>query len=238
MGAFFAPNALLYVIWALAFFGFLPYNDFSANANMFGTVIELSIFSFALSYQMHRLKVEKQRIEVELQESKALNGKDPMTGLWNRLYFDNEFHRFLKERQVQREPFAFMIADIDDFKQVNDLDGHPRGDEVIVAIAQLLERLFKRDCDRVFRLGGEEFGIILCSKNADEAIASAQRCVAAVEALAMVHPRAPKGVITISAGLALCETIHLDAFEIYTLADRQLYDAKTSGKNRLNYVIV
>lgn len=232
------PYALFYIIWAVAFFGYLPFNLFSANANMFGAVIEFAIFSFALSYQVHRLNIEKERIEGELNQNKTLLGKDPLSGLWNRLHFDAVFQTMRQEHMRRRQCFAFMMADIDNFKQINDLQGHLKGDAVIQAIAGELQRLFKRECDRVFRLGGEEFGVIVCAKNAQEAIAAAEQTIASIEALGLEHPQAPKGVVSISAGLVVCEQSYPDVYELYAMADHQLYEAKNAGKGCVKHLII
>ncbi|MBN2897017.1 MAG: GGDEF domain-containing protein [Campylobacterales bacterium] len=230
------PYALFYILWAVAFFGYLPFNLFTANANMFGAVIEFVIFSFALSFRIHRIKIEKQRIENELEHSKALLGKDPLSGLWNRLHFDSLFQKMREEYQARRQSFAFLIADIDDFKAINDTWGHQHGDRVIQAISGVLIEQFRRECDRVFRLGGEEFGVIVCAKNPQEAVASAQRMIEAVAALRLPHPH--NVFVSISAGVVVCDQSYPDAYTLYALADRQLYEAKKSGKNRVAHLIV
>lgn len=174
---------------------------------------------------------DKKRIE-------ELSITDPLTGLYNRRYFndrfDNELNRTLREDRL----FAFVLLDVDHFKKYNDTYGHQEGDHVLQSVANALAESFQRANDTVFRLGGEEFGI-LCSAEDDDALRqSVERAREGIESLRIGHVQnAPSGVVTASFGVAvLSRSSEIGVKQIdviYKAADDQLYEAKNSGRNRV-----
>ena len=133
--------------------------------------------------------------------------------------------------------FAFLMLDVDNFKKYNDTYGHPMGDEVLRKVGAVLSGYLKRSEDFAFRLGGEEFGAIVTVKRLKEALAVAQKLVQAVERLHVPHKEnSVSSYVTISCGLtamAVDKDFEIGLEEIYRLADTALYEAKTTGRNRI-----
>ena len=156
---------------------------------------------------------------------------DPLTGLYNRRYLDEFFEREQSRALRDRLPLALALIDLDHFKQLNDSHGHLAGDEVLRAVAQHLE-MNLRSTDAVFRIGGEEFLLILPGVDAAEA---SQRVESLREQLAGVRlpTRAGALQVTLSAGLALWPEHGHALDELLQAADAALYEAKHAGRNRL-----
>jgi diguanylate cyclase (GGDEF)-like protein len=160
--------------------------------------------------------------------------QDGLTGLANRRQFDvtlgNEFSRAMRHADT----LAFIMIDVDYFKQYNDLYGHSAGDEVLRAVSKLIRALTpKRPGDLTARYGGEEVGILLPNTDLHGAQAVAERIRQAVAALQMPHQGSPFGVVTLSAGVATIAPqrgVHL-AGMLVEAADKALYVAKSDGRN-------
>lgn len=156
---------------------------------------------------------------------------DPLTGLYNRRYLAEFFEREQSRALRDRLPLALALIDLDHFKQLNDSHGHLAGDEVLRAVAQHLE-MNLRSTDAVFRIGGEEFLLILPGVDAAEAC---QRVESLREQLASVRlPTRAGGLqVTLSAGLALWPEHGHALDELLQAADAALYQAKHAGRNRV-----
>jgi diguanylate cyclase (GGDEF)-like protein len=148
---------------------------------------------------------------------------DPLTGLANHRSFHERVQRELVRADARNVPFTLCLIDIDDFKCVNDLFGHPVGDNVL---AQVGARL--RQNGEVFRLGGDEFALLLPARSAEEAFPVAQSVLSRIAALDL----GDVGSVTASAGIASFPTQALDRDELIRRADSALYWAKGHGKNR------
>jgi diguanylate cyclase (GGDEF)-like protein/putative nucleotidyltransferase with HDIG domain len=148
---------------------------------------------------------------------------DPLTGLGNHRHFHDRVERELGEADQRGKDFSLCLVDVDDFKRVNDLYGHPAGDTVLAQIAANL-----RQNGEAFRLGGDEFAVLLPQSDEAEAVAAASAIVDRVSALALDHI----GSITVSAGVATFPTQAPSRLELVRLADSALYWAKEHGKNR------
>ncbi|MYM75064.1 diguanylate cyclase [Duganella sp. FT134W] len=162
---------------------------------------------------------------------------DGLTGLANRRQFDvtlgNEFSRAMRHADT----LAFIMIDVDYFKQYNDLYGHSAGDEVLRAVSKLIRALTpKRPGDLTARYGGEEVGILLPHTDLAGAQAVAERIRAAVQDLQMAHHGSPFGVVTLSAGVATLAPqrgVHV-AGMLVEAADKALYVAKSAGRNQVS----
>jgi diguanylate cyclase (GGDEF)-like protein len=150
---------------------------------------------------------------------------DPLTGLGNHRSFQERVQRALLNAEADDEPFTLCMLDIDDFKRINDLYGHPVGDRVL---AQVGGRL--RQNGEAFRLGGDEFALLLPGMTADEAQATAASVLARIASLEL----ADVGSVTASAGVAGFPLQAFDRDELIRLADSALYWAKEHGKNRVH----
>lgn len=152
---------------------------------------------------------------------------DPLTGAYNRRYFDARAAEAIETTRRRAAAASLLMIDIDHFKRLNDQFGHAAGDSVLKAlVATMGYRL--RKLDLVFRIGGEEFVVLLPDTREAEARAVAEELRAAVER-ARLHPRAQ---VTVSIGVA---GLHADETPEAWLkqADQALYAAKHAGRNRV-----
>ncbi|MBI3346387.1 MAG: GGDEF domain-containing protein [Burkholderiales bacterium] len=168
--------------------------------------------------------------------------RDRLTGLLNRQALENSFDRIWTilsrsddpvetpdGRRVQAPSGSHWIAviDVDHFKGVNDNFGHVVGDEVLLLVSRVMMSEL-RSSDLLFRYGGEEFVALFCAKSRTEAVALLQRLRQAVER----HSFPQVGTVTISIGLSSADPNDLPQ-EVLSWADRALYQAKRTGRNRI-----
>ncbi|MEW6052220.1 MAG: diguanylate cyclase [Nitrospirota bacterium] len=163
---------------------------------------------------------------------KELSITDPLTGLFNRRYFEERFFEELHRSERHTLSFSLAMLDIDDFKLFNDTEGHLAGDEVLKHIANIA-----KDCLRVSdvfaRFGGEEFAIIMPQTEKEEAFSVAERIRQSIkEQLPKTWKTFPRDNITISIGLATFPFDGKDRKELIRNADRALYRSKMEGKDR------
>jgi diguanylate cyclase (GGDEF)-like protein len=162
----------------------------------------------------------------------ALSSRDGLTGLANRRHFESVLARELDRVARAGEPALLLVLDIDHFKQVNDTRGHAAGDLVIKAVAQALSQCV-RPMDTVARIGGEEFAIALpnCPPAFGPMVAErvrerVQRCAVDVGSGEPVR-------VTVSVGGAFAPQWVRSNLSLWMeRADKQLYLAKTTGRNR------
>lgn len=155
---------------------------------------------------------------------------DGLTGLWNRAYFDERLEQEVAEACRQGTDLALAMFDIDHFKQVNDEHGHPFGDHVLELFAGMLSA--NRITDVTCRYGGEEFVLIAPQTNAESAVIAVERVRDAMKSHQWLDR--PGLHITVSAGVSDL-TLAQDPAPLALLrsADRALYRAKRSGRNRV-----
>lgn len=151
--------------------------------------------------------------------------RDDLTGLRNRAAFWQQLRAGVRAASPQA-PFALAVVDVDDFKQVNDRFGHPVGDQVLVSVADRLGRSL-RETDHVYRVGGEEFALLVPGADEAAALRALRRGLARVK-----RGRADLPLVTVSAGVAVARG-DVDAEMLYELADAALYRAKRAGKDRV-----
>ena len=153
---------------------------------------------------------------------------DHLTGLANRRRFERQLDREVSRSLRLGHSFSLLMVDIDNFKQLNDTFGHSIGDEAIRRIGKVL-REGTRGIDLAARIGGEEFAILLVETQLNSGMEVAERLRSSIENMAV--PTA--GNITASFGVAECPSCAQTALDILTVADRLLYQAKGSGRNRV-----
>jgi two-component system, cell cycle response regulator len=155
---------------------------------------------------------------------------DGLTGMQNRRYFDDALKEYLGEFQRIGKPVGLMVLDLDHFKSVNDTHGHDVGDEVLRRVSQCLKD-FTRYHDVAARVGGEEFAVVAPNMDLELLRKFAERIRKAISEL-VVESGNVRLKVTSSFGLALWDGRETaDAF--YKRADLMLYQAKTTGRNRV-----
>mgnify|MGYP002700270463 CR=1 FL=1 len=169
------------------------------------------------------------------QKLTLLSVRDSLTNSFNRRYVFNFLHKSVNENHSERKTISIMVIDIDDFKQVNDHYGHPFGDKVIRKVAEIGSEILRAE-DVIGRVGGEEFLCVLPRTDAVQSLHIAQRFVNKVnehdffaEDESDIHQRVK---VTVSIGLATTSRDIQTSSELYIQADKALYHAKDSGKNR------
>ena len=218
--------------WLTRIFAMVALLDGSNDAARIDSVI--SYFAIAQMVSGVGATIALFWIDVRIMQSELsrVAHSDPLTGLPNRrailLRFQEEVSRAVRHEQR----FALALFDLDHFKAVNDRYGHAMGDEVLKGAAAALASA-KRSEDVLARLGGEEFLVLLSSQQSIEgAVEAAERLR---EAVASIEMRAGDGALklTTSAGVALYPDDGRDWDALLGAADRRLYTAKDSGRNRV-----
>jgi diguanylate cyclase (GGDEF)-like protein len=168
--------------------------------------------------RLHRIAASQARI-------------DELTGLANRRHADEALARELARAARFGDSTSVVLADLDDFKSINDLHGHPAGDGVLKQFARVLVTTV-RDIDVVARWGGEEFLLILPGTDAEGAARLAERIRAELERTTVLTPDAVPLVVTASFGVVQAND-GASAAAVVSAADAALYAAKRAGKNRV-----
>jgi diguanylate cyclase (GGDEF)-like protein len=186
------------------------------------------LLSLRNQYRSDALRRANDQLEI-------LATRDPLTGLGNRRSATDRIERLWRDPAIPKASIAFIMADIDLFKLLNDTAGHAAGDVCIKQIAGVIEESVRLGEDAVFRYGGEEFLIVLAHATPDLAWTIAQRIRSSVEALGIVNPgltpaEGAAGIMTISLGVAFAHEGAAPKL-VAKWADDALYDAKRGGRN-------
>lgn len=204
-----------------------------------GSSAEMDTLAEAIGSMTHRLLTAREELELqvrqrthELEIANAELGRqaqtDALTGLLNRRVFDPMLERMLADARRHRRALSVLMVDADHFKRINDVHGHPVGDQVLRMLADTL-RSRLRASDVVARFGGEEFGVLLPETNEAEALITAQSLVDRIAA--QEHP--VWGKVTVSIGVATCRDGLTSAQDVLRQADEALYRAKAEGRDRV-----
>ena len=152
---------------------------------------------------------------------------DPLTGMLNRKALMNRVAELEQQSQVTGEPVGLVLGDLDHFKQVNDLQGHAAGDAALTDVAYLLRKRL-RAFDLAYRIGGEEFLVLLPGADTRESSEMAEELRAAVEADTVGEGTS----LTVSFGVsASARGGGFDYQRVFAAADEALYEAKSEGRN-------
>ena len=184
------------------------------------------IFPTIKKVRAERATMNDRAVSLELQAS-----TDPLTGLFNRRYFEKELSRHLEEFTAAGSSLGLLIFDLDHFKQINDTYGHDTGDVVLKEVALRLKAI-TRENDVVARIGGEEFAVITPYVGQDQLLAVAERYRNMIGSLkvdigsVILRPTISVGVATSADGVT-------DWQDLFKAADQKLYAAKRSGRNRV-----
>ncbi|MEP0391232.1 MAG: diguanylate cyclase [Erythrobacter sp.] len=156
--------------------------------------------------------------------------KDPLTALHNRAAFEDVMRTLLPKAHMENTPVSLVVADIDHFKQVNDIWGHQSGDRAIASFGKLINEMI-RGCDTAGRVGGEEFCIAVwnCPNEPAERLAERIR-----QAFAQVSHEGLNCDIRLTASFGVATQVADENYErLFARADEALYEAKSRGRNRV-----
>lgn len=175
-------------------------------------------------------------LEGELEQASQQLQEDPLTGALNRRGLDAEFSRMQLRAVHQHAPLTLALLDLDHFKAVNDTHGHDTGDEVLKALVTLARRLI-RPSDRVARMGGEEFMLMLPDTPVQQSLVVMQRLLAAFSDQTLVHDAGGRRIpLSFSAGVGeLCPGEDFAA--VYQRVDAALLQAKQAGRKRVEFAV-
>jgi diguanylate cyclase (GGDEF)-like protein len=154
---------------------------------------------------------------------------DPLTGLGNHRAFQEELDRQVEAAQRYEVPLSLVILDVDEFKAVNDLNGHAEGDRTLAYFGRLMATSIRRP-DRPFRIGGDEFAILLPHTEAEGARIVARRLLATALQPALRMDDQPRNGISFSAGVSAMPDPATTRAQLYAQADAALYEAKRAGR--------
>ncbi len=173
-----------------------------------------------------RERTRNERLEQAVHRLQTLSVTDPLTGLKNHGFFFDRLGEELERSRRYQRPLSVIIADIDDFKSINDTYGHAVGDRVLRALGEAFRGRL-REVDVACRIGGEEFGFALPETDEAGAVQVAERLLTSVE-----HLEVPEaGFVTLSIGISVFPTHADNQEELVESADMALYQAKHEGKN-------
>ncbi len=180
--------------------------------------------------------LETKRLSILAKKSnyyKKLSNIDELTRIYNLRYLKKYFSEQIKEHNRIDNQLSFMMADIDDFKRVNDIFGHQTGDIVLKNIATILKKSV-RTCDFLSRYGGEEFAIILPETDKSAALKVGLRILSEISNFKFKSKSGKDvGNITITIGLATYPVDGKSPEKLIESADMSLYKGKSKGKNKI-----
>ncbi len=193
----------------------------------------LFVFTYLISgYLAKNLHRNEELLRELLLQSREMSVTDGLTGLYNQMHFFQLLERETRKSQRYGMSFSLIIFDVDHFKNFNDQHGHLRGSETLRAVADLMRRKFRAG-DLLAKYGGDEFVVILPQTDKVGAYLAAERLREGMEKQAFPGAETqPQKKLTISIGLAAFPEHGAGANEILNRADKALYFAKESGRNR------
>ena len=228
------------ILWYLALVGLLTYNNYSFVVAG-PQILAFNIFSIALVIRILQYN-SKVKTFINISEISTLNKKlealsitDELTKLNNRRSFLNYLDIIWKQNHRLHTLLSVLLIDVDYFKKYNDSMGHLEGDKALIAIAQCMKKQLKRETDFIARFGGEEFVCLLPYIEKEDAENFARELVQSVEDMKIHHPMSEHSkYVTISVGMATAvPDEHNSQTQLLDEADKALYMAKHSGRNRV-----
>ncbi len=219
------------------------YNNTIIQLGIVLALIILAILGISL-YVFSSIQKDHTKLEEATKKLRRVNKKlenvsytDSLTGLHNRRYFNMIYDRELKRAKRNNSYITFMMLDIDFFKQYNDTYGHIEGDFALKSVAKVLKDTLRRPADFVFRLGGEEFGVLLIQTDESNSAKLARDICDDIRGREIKHESSKVNqYLTMSIGVVCCvadDALNEDI--LISRADEMLYEAKETGRDR--YVI-
>ena len=197
----------------------VDYNLTYSVASLLGLLL-LSTGYYAYALKKKHKAVQRMNIKIE-----HLSKTDDLTGLYNKRAFNQAF----EEKNSKKRISGLLFIDVDFFKKYNDFYGHMQGDNTLKTIGEKLNS-YSSWHRSAYRIGGEEFSIILYDYTADDALYLAKKICTEIKELNILHAQSPYGCITLSVGVALSEK-EGEIKSLYMNADEALYKAKMMGRN-------
>ncbi|MBQ4832046.1 GGDEF domain-containing protein [Pseudoalteromonas sp. MMG010] len=193
------------------------YLDTDVSARFYAVLIAISIFAlftlreiYSQHFKLHRLSTT-----------------DVLTGLNNRLLLGESLRNAIDEYQNEDNNACILMVDLDHFKRVNDQFGHDEGDKVLKSVAKIMKS-HSGEADMLFRLGGEEFLILLPEKSAHDALMVAEKIRVEVQNKPMIDTH------TVTVSIGICELTHFSNWKEWLKeCDERLYLAKNNGRNKV-----
>ena len=168
-----------------------------------------------------------------LRRHRSMSSSDPLTGLYNRAYFDEFLAAEIRRSKRYSKSFAVAMVDIDRFKGFNDAYGHAAGDEALKVVSNLVRRAVRRS-DLVARYGGEEIVLVMPETTLNQARTRLESVRVAIAAEAIKLPKRDELVrVTVSGGVACWPTDAENPDDLIHIADARLFHAKALGRNRV-----
>ncbi|WP_321777655.1 diguanylate cyclase [Sulfurimonas sp.] len=197
-------------------------------------ILIISFYVFKSIQDDHtKLEITTKKLQRANKKLENVSYTDVLTSLHNRRYFNFIYDRELKRAKRTKSYITFMMLDIDFFKQYNDTYGHIEGDFALKSVAKVLKDSLQRPSDYVFRLGGEEFGVILIDTDESNSAKLARDICDAIRGRKIKHETSTvNDYLTISIGIVCCiadEALNEDI--LISRADEMLYKAKDGGRD-------
>src|SRR4030043_655567 len=194
---------------------------------------ERDLYARELQVIRNLYKEKLKEIEVMKEEALLLSYTDDLTGIYNHRFFVEQLTLEVERQKRYASPLSLLMIDIDYFKHYNDANGHLAGDQVLKAIAILIQRGV-RQSDIVARYGGEEFSAILINTGRETALEIAERVRRMVADTRFPNENAqPNKDLTVSLGVATFSSPISSLTDLIREADHALYRAKKNGRNRI-----
>jgi two-component system, cell cycle response regulator len=201
-------------------------------------IVNITVSNEAIKHHLINAFEREKTLSLQLEEAnrslKVLANKDALTGLYNRQFLDEWLEKEWLRAQRYDNPLSVVMADVDNFKRVNDNYGHQAGDIVLKKIADVLKKNLRKN-EVLARYGGEEFIFVLPQTNMQDACMAAERFKSAVRSLKILIGKDKRLEISVSCGVY---TAHPGRKEesvdsLIQKADHALYEAKESGKDQV-----
>lgn len=167
-------------------------------------------------------------LQESLKENQRIAITDPLTGLFNRNYFNKQLQSQIKLSQAQQVPLSLLFCDLDDFKTINDVYGHSTGDYVLARVAQAMNEIVPANA-KISRWGGEEFAILLSNTTLNEAYAIAEEVRKEIYSHHFINQDPTQKLTITIAAIEYNNSYSID--ENMNLVDHALYQGKENGKN-------
>ncbi|MEO2280817.1 GGDEF domain-containing response regulator [Pseudoalteromonas pernae] len=192
----------------------------------------------AASTLIHRTRNHLEN-KLHVDQLVKLTFRDSLTELYNRHYLNVEIESVIKQAVRSQEPIGVLMMDLDYFKAYNDHYGHQQGDQCLRQVAACITNTIRRPQDIAIRYGGEEFLVVLPFTNEEGVSCVAQQILDAVAQQNIAHEKSPLNRVSISIGGVCCTNAHeYSLFQLISIADKALYNAKHEGKNQSRISLV